>query len=109
IARKAGIKSVTQPFNSFGGKATEKDNEFYIRASERLRHKNRAVSLWDMEHLVLQAFPEVYKVKCLNHTCSTSFLSPGHVMVLVIPDTLNKNVYDIFQPTFSAAKLNEIT
>lgn len=109
IARKAGIKGVTQPFNSFGGKATEKDNEFYIRASERLRHKNRAVSLWDMEHLVLQAFPEVYKVKCLNHTCSTSFLSPGHVMVLVIPDTLNKNVYDIFQPTFSAAKLNEIT
>lgn len=109
IARKTGIKGVTQPFNSFGGKAKEKDNEFYIRASERLRHKNRAVSLWDIEHLILQAFPEVYKVKCLNHTCSTSFLSPGNVMVLVIPDTLNKNVYDIFQPTFSAAKLNEIT
>jgi hypothetical protein len=30
-------------------------------------------------------------------------------MVLVIPDTLNKNVYDIFQPTFSVSRLNEIT
>ena len=109
IERKAGIKGVFQPFNSFGGKAPEQDKNYYIRASERLRHKNRSVSLWDIEHLVLQEFPEVYKVKCLNHTCSESFLSPGHVMVLVIPDTLNKNVYDIFQPTFSAAKLNEIT
>jgi len=109
IERKAGVKSVLQPFNSFGGKAPEQDKNYYIRASERLRHKNRSVSLWDFEHLVLQKFPDVYKVKCLNHTCSESFLSPGHVMVLVIPDTLNKNVYDIFKPTFSAAKLNEIT
>ncbi|MBR9774740.1 MAG: hypothetical protein GYB55_06935 [Cytophagales bacterium] len=108
ITRKAGVKGVSQPYNSFGGKAAEQDNQFYIRVSERLRHKNRAVSLWDIEHLVLQTFPQVYKVKCLNHTCSSSFLSPGHLMVLVIPDTINKNVYDIFKPTFSAAKLNEI-
>ncbi|WP_339921853.1 hypothetical protein [uncultured Cyclobacterium sp.] len=109
VERKAGIKRIFQPFNSFGGKAPEQDKNYYIRASERLRHKNRSVSLWDFEHLILQKFPDVYKVKCLNHTCAESFLSPGHVMVLVIPDTLNKNVYDIFQPTFSAAKLNEIT
>ena len=73
-----------------------------------LRHKNRAVSLWDYEHLVLQEFPEVYKVKCLNHTCSQSFLSPGQVMLIIVPDTVNKNVYDLFQPTLSGAKLNQI-
>jgi hypothetical protein len=109
IERKAGIKGILQPYNSFGGRAPEQDINYYVRASERLRHKNRAVSIWDIEHLVLQEFPDVYKVKCLNHTSETSFLSPGQVMVLVIPDTVNKNVYDIFQPTFSVSRLNEIT
>ncbi len=108
VERKAGVKSINQPFNSHGGKSPETDKNFYTRVSERLRHKNRAVSLWDYEHLVLQEFPEVYKVKCLNHTCSQSFLSPGQVMLVIVPDTVNKNVYDLFQPTLSAAKLNQI-
>ena len=108
LERKAGVKAIHQPFNSFGGKAPETDKNYYTRVSERLRHKNRAVSLWDYEHLVLQEFPEVYKVKCLNHTCSQSFLSPGQVMLIIVPDTVNKNVYDLFQPTLSGAKLNQI-
>lgn len=106
--RVSGVKSVVQPYNSFGARPKESDRGFYIRASERLRHKNRAVSLWDYEHLVLEAFPEVHKAKCLNHTRNDVFMAPGHVMVLVIPDTVDKNVYDIFQPRFSTAKLNEI-
>lgn len=108
IERKAGVKSVFQPFNSFGGKAPEGDLAFQTRVSERLRHKNRGVSLWDFEHLVLEQFPEVFKVKCLNHTCSTSFLSPGKILVIVVPDTVNKNVYDVFKPTLSGAKLEQI-
>ncbi|SHM71323.1 Baseplate J-like protein [Cyclobacterium lianum] len=106
--RKAGVKAISQPYNTFGGKAPETDNKFYTRVSERLRHKNRAVSLWDYEHLVLQEFPEVYKVKCLNHTCEKSFLSPGQVTLITVPDTVNKNVYDLLQPTLSAATLNQI-
>jgi len=42
--------------------------EFYTRISERLRHKDRAINMWDYEHLVLGAFPEIFQVKCLNHT-----------------------------------------
>ncbi|WP_209328735.1 baseplate J/gp47 family protein [Lunatimonas salinarum] len=108
VERLAGVKSVSQPFNSYGSRPEEKDAAFYVRVSERLRHKNRAVSLWDYEHLLLEAFPSAYRVKCLNHTSPTSFFAPGEITLLVIPDTVDKNVFDRFQPRFSTDRLNEM-
>lgn len=108
VERKQSVKSVTQPFSSFDGLPAETDTAYYQRISERLRHKNRAITLWDYEHLILQQFPEIHKVRCLNHTSETSFLSPGNVLLVVIPDILNKNVFDIYQPRVSSATLNKI-
>ncbi len=108
ITRVPQIKSITQPYNSFDGQPQESDEAYYRRISERLRHKNRAITLWDYENLVLQEFPEIYQVKCLNHTNASSFLSPGDVTLVVIPDTINKNVFDIFQPRVSRATLNKV-
>ncbi len=112
ITRVPQIKSISQPYNSFDGSPQESDETYYRRISERLRHKNRAITLWDYENLVLQKFPEIYQVKCLNHTnmlvSPPSFLSPGHVALVVIPDTINKNVFDIFQPRVSKATLNKV-
>lgn len=112
ITRVPQIKSVEQPFNSFDGKPLESDPSYYLRVSERLRHKNRAITLWDYEHLILQEFPNVFRVKCLNHTfisgTDTSFLSPGKVTVVVIPDIVDKNVFDIYEPRVSTAALNSI-
>lgn len=108
IQRVATIKNITQPFSSFGGTPEESDSNYYRRISERLRHKNRAITLWDYEHLILQQFPEIHKAKCLNHTSETSFLSPGNVTVVVIPDIVNKNVFDIYQPRVSKATLNTV-
>jgi baseplate J-like protein len=89
------IKTITQPFPSFGGRARESDQHFYWRASERLRHKDRAVAMWDYERLVLQEFPQVYLVKCINHTelkrgaanaiVADNELKPGHVLVVTVP------------------------
>ncbi len=76
--------------------------------SERLRHKNRAITLWDYERLILQKFPEIHKVRCLNHTSANSFLSPGNVTIVVIPDIVNRNVFDIYQPRVSRATLNKV-
>lgn len=108
IQRVATVKSISQPFSSFGGSPEESDEAYYRRISERLRHKNRAITLWDYEHLILQQFPEIHKVKCLNHTSETSFLSPGNVTVVVIPDIVGKNVFDIYQPRVSKATLNAV-
>ncbi|MBQ4805309.1 baseplate J/gp47 family protein [Aquimarina sp. MMG015] len=108
ISRVPQIKGASQPYNSFDGKPLESDDEYYRRISERLRHKNRAITLWDYEHLIMQEFPEVFRVKCLNHTSNDSFLSPGDVTLVAIPDIVDKNVFDIFEPRLSTATLNKI-
>lgn len=106
--RDSAIKSILQPYNSFGGKPEESDESYYRRVSERIRHRDRAISLWDYEHLILEKFPEVYKVKCLNHTKTNDYHAPGSVTVVVIPDIKNNNAFDIFQPRLSTAKRNEV-
>ncbi len=116
IKRLSSVKSVSQPYSSFSGKPEETDVAYYRRISERLRHKNRAITLWDYEHIILQEFPDIHKVKCLNHTfykkdrdsVSYGFLSPGNVVIIVIPDIVNKNVFDIYQPRVSQATLNAV-
>ncbi len=121
---RAEIKKVLQPFASFGGQAQEmpanpddaeetntlgkENNAYYIRVSERLRHKGRGVTIFDYERLVLQQFPEVYKVKCVNHTNNESEHAPGNVCVVVIPDLRNKNAVDPLEPRLSLNKLEEI-
>lgn len=108
MTRVPQIRSVEQPYNSFGGTPEESDENFYRRISERLRHKNRAITLWDYEHLILQKYPEIYKVKCLNHTSESSFNAAGHVTIVVIPDTVNKNVFDMFEPRVSQGLINKV-
>lgn len=108
MTRVPQVKDVAQPYNSFGGKYKEADTEFYRRVSERLRHKHRAITRWDYESLVLQEFPEVFKVKCLNHTSENSYMAPGHVTLMVVPNIRNKNAFDIYQPRMSRASLGRI-
>ncbi len=103
------IKKVQQPYNTIDGIAEESDLEYYRRISERLRHKNRAITQWDYEQLILQNFPEIFKVKCLNHTSKTSFVAPGYVTVIVVPGTNNKNIFDIYQPRVSQNTLRKVS
>jgi hypothetical protein len=65
LARDLGTPGMV-PYSSFGGRETEDTTEFYQRVSERLRHKERAITIFDYERLVLESFPEVYKVECVN-------------------------------------------
>jgi len=116
IEKPALIKGLSQPYASFGGAAIEDDHAYYLRVSERLRHKNRSVNIWDYERLVLQRFPSVYKVKCLSHTSINKEdgtpdyfeISPGFVSLIVIPDIRNKNSFDPLQPRASQNLLREI-
>lgn len=104
------IKKVTQPFASFGGRMAEQSPEYYRRVSERLRHKGRSMAIWDYEHLVLEYFPSIYKVKCISHTSNVcdSELIPGSVCVTVISNLRNQNQVDTLKPTTSIAVLEEI-
>jgi hypothetical protein len=113
VNSNAAIEKAEQPYASFGGKIKEQSNEFYTRISERLRHKNRAVNIWDYEHLILEKFPSIYKAKCLNHTKYISVtdiheMAPGHVSVVMISDLKNKNAVNPLKPKTSLVLLTEI-
>ncbi|MDF0651248.1 MAG: baseplate J/gp47 family protein [Nitrospira sp.] len=113
----AAVKTITQPFSTFGGRGAEAATAFYARISERLRHKDRAIALWDYERLILEAFPQLYRAKCLNHTRYEPTedgsgiykeLAPGHVTVVTIPNQRFQNLRDPLRPYTSLGLLEEI-
>ena len=113
------IKSVQQPFATFGGSPNEDEDSYLLRVSERLRHKDRAIQIWDYERLILENFPEIYKAKCLNHTgrlCSSpeettakySEISPGDVTVICIPNLKNSAKHNLARPAVKFATLQKV-
>ena len=116
----ADVKKIDQPYSSFGGKLKEQSEHFHKRISERLRHKDRAITIWDYEHLVLEEFPEIHRVKCLNHTQlrtdpldeNRKFLNeiaPGHVLLVTIPGLKFKNSLASLTPYTSLNTLSLIS
>src|SRR5260221_8284632 len=103
----AGILGVHQPYTSFGGKLAERDASFYVRVSERLRHKRRALAPWDYERLVLERFPQIYKAKCLRADPITHPHDPGIVELVVIPDIKNRLPFDPFEPKAPADQIRD--
>jgi len=88
--KRPQIKAILQPFATSGGRAAENRDEFYVRVSERLRHKDRAIQTFDYERLVLDAFPEVGQVKCIGHNNSRYFTAvpavpPGMLFIVAAP------------------------
>ncbi len=114
----SAIKKVSQPLPSHGGKPEEPDSDYYQRVSERLRHKKRASTLWDYEHLVLQRFAQVYKVRCLNHTelvrdldnqiLADNGMQPGSVVVVPIPIIDSASASDPHRPYNTTRTLADI-
>lgn len=115
--KQSEVKKIIQPYASEGGKVAEKDVELHRRVSERLRHKERGVAIWDYERLVLEHFPEVYKVKCINHstyhyatngdTISSEF-APGYVSLVVLPNLKNQQAVEPLKPSLSLNTRNQI-
>ncbi len=112
------VKKIEQPYSSFGGRVKETNEQYYVRVSERLRHKARAITIWDYEHLVLEAFPQIHKAKCLNHTkfttgstpATTEYneVKPGHVTIITIPSLVNRNDVNPLKPYTNQSVLKEI-
>jgi len=116
VESDVAVKRIQQPANSFGGRAAEPAQEYYNRVSERLRHKQRAITMWDYEHLVMEQFPSIYKVKCINragfvtHRGVTEFCEnyPGHVTLVTIPDLRRSNHANRLRPFTPIATLVDI-
>ena len=112
----ASVKKITQPYESFGGRIPEEEGHYYIRVSELLRHKNRAIQKFDYERLVLEVFPKIFKAKCINHTYALDAgsyindfsIAPGYVLVAVIPDLNQLKAAQSFEPKVPVSLLEQI-
>jgi hypothetical protein len=82
-----GVKKVTNPQPSVGGRGPEPDASFFDRAATVLRHRNRAVTPWDVEQIVVHGFPEVALCRCLPHHSRESECAPGWAALVVVPDS----------------------
>lgn len=106
------IKKVTQPYASFSGKKKEDDLLLYQRSSERLRHKKRAITSWDYERLILDEFPEVHRVKCLNHyrynSTTISNVSAGYITLIPIAKSNNYQNPVSWKPLLSLGIMKKI-
>ncbi|MEM8639444.1 MAG: baseplate J/gp47 family protein [Cyanobacteria bacterium P01_G01_bin.54] len=108
VEQRAAIATLSQPYSSFGGRRQERDRTFYTRVSERLRHKQRALTRWDYEHLVLEAFPQIYKVKCLTQAEQPRRAGSAEVMVVVVPNLTNAAPFLPLAPKVPQYLLREI-
>jgi len=106
----AGLSNVYQLEESFGGKPKESDGKMRMRVAESLYHKNHCVCIEDYERMILEQFPEVYKVKCFPHVridensgrydCS----SPGSLLVVPVSPMFNDGTFQ-WDPCLSGSVL----
>jgi hypothetical protein len=113
VTPNSGVKAIAQPYPSFSGRMPEQPEQYALRISETLRHKGRAITIFDYERLVLDRFPEIYKVRCINHGRINSQnqleeLGPGAVTLAVIPDLSQRKTTNDLEPRVNVNLLQEI-
>lgn len=107
-----GLSAVQQIGPSFGLREPDVGDALRIRSAERLRHKQRASTTWDYERLLLDNFPETFKVKCFaNGEAPSGPVSgpPGGVLVVVVPAPRQGVLFHSTEaPRFDAAVLEQM-
>lgn len=99
----SSVAELSQPFPTFDARQGENESALSVRAAERLRHKNRALTLWDYETLALAEFPELYMARCF--TVDTSETSRTIAMV-VVPKNFDASVIQPKVPLFLKEKIS---
>lgn len=105
----AGVQSYRQYEAAISQPDEETEEQAERRLNEQLRHKNRAITPWDFERLVLQRFPQVDRVKCLP-ACRLGDAkpSPGIVTVIVSPRLVDTDNIHAQGHQLNAVVLGEI-
>lgn len=107
IRKTQGLRQIVQPFVSQGGRPAEQDEGYYIRVSERLRHKRRPLTALDIEQLVLDRFPSIAVVRCIGASQKRPGIHPGvDLQVILIPkEGTDGNNNNTDQPKVNLATL----
>ncbi|HSH20233.1 MAG TPA: hypothetical protein VLA03_07255, partial [Draconibacterium sp.] len=83
---KIGIGEISGPFALELKDSLENEDSFYCRISEQMRHKNRAVSNWDVERIVLDKFKNIQKVRVYGRNSHPNEIVKGsNLQIVLIP------------------------
>jgi hypothetical protein len=74
--------------------------------AERIRHKNRCLTRWDIEHMLLDRFDELNQVKCIGYNGHENFISKGEIVIVAIPKVFGEKQF--FEPKLSPELIEEI-
>jgi hypothetical protein len=88
-----GVLSVTQPLSSVNGRLAEGKEDFNQRVSEILRHKNRAITGWDIEKMLLRNFDWLSVASAFGHMGNEAHVPPGRIVVAALPKIKDKGVF----------------
>lgn len=95
----AGLGTTTEVPVKVEVRPPEAPDHFTARVGERLRHRRRAITPWDMERLVLEEFPEVWMAKCLPNLDRRQVAPcPGRATLVCVrrqPQTLTPQMLDV--------------
>lgn len=104
-----GIQNVWQLFPSYGGKVRESNDRYYVRVSERLRHKQRPVQVRDIIQVILEKFPQILIVKCFSTEQESLMVLPGiNLNIVLIPKERDDGSFISEQPKVSHAILFQV-
>ncbi len=102
------IETIAQPMPSFGGRPAETDRALWLRAGERVRHKDRAIQAWDYERLILERHPFVWQVQLLEAHDRTRGSMPSHVLVVIVPMPTGDETSDPTVPRATPEQLRAV-
>ena len=91
IEGRKNIAQIKGPYALRLCEPVESDDTFYSRTSEKLRHKNRVVTNWDAERIILDKFKQIEKVRAYGRNSHANELVKGSTLqIILIPK--NKTV-----------------
>lgn len=89
------VDKATNPEMTSGGSDRQNIETLERIGPQKLRHRNRAVTLSDFENIVLSQFPEVRDVRCFNHLNREGRQEYGFVTVVVMPHDIENKRYSL--------------
>jgi len=101
-----GVLDVIQPLPTTEGRLEENQMEFNLRVSEILRHKNRAITNWDIEKMILRKFDWLSIVKSFGHLGYESDVSTGQIVIVALPKINPSSLF--YQPLLNPGEVHKI-
>ncbi len=104
-----GIQNIWQPFSSFGGRKAEGEALYRTRVSEGLRHKQRPVTIQDIEQFILEKFPDILMVKCITpDKMARSSSRDIDLQIILIPQEETDGQFKNDEPKVNLATLYHV-